>query len=163
MNKEEILNRLIQKSICINAGGKGCYSPYTNDMDWFSDIDNLILMYEQLQQENQSLKEQVDYLRRSIERKEETIIELEHERVPYENKYVEELKKQLEELREENSKYERKNQKYKEVIDKAIKKLEQEITFCQNESQGLYDKCNIAINREQRILDILKEVEQNDF
>ena len=73
------------------------------------------------------------------------------------------LKKQLEELKEENSRYERKNQKYKEVIDKAIKKLEQEITFCQNESQGLYDKCNIAINREQRILDILKEVEQNDF
>ena len=42
---------------------------------------------------NQSLKEQVDYLRRSIERKEETIIELEHERVPYTNEYVEELKK----------------------------------------------------------------------
>lgn len=55
----------------------------------------------ELQQENQSLKEQVDYLRRSIERKEETIIELEHERVPYENKYVEELKKQLEEYKEE--------------------------------------------------------------
>ena len=49
------------------------------------------------EQENQLLKEQVDYLRRSIERKEETIIELEHERVPYENEYVEELKKQLQE------------------------------------------------------------------
>lgn len=47
------------------------------------------------EQENQLLKEQVDYLRRSIERKEETIIELEHERVPYENEYVEKLKKQL--------------------------------------------------------------------
>ena len=57
MNKEEILNRLIQKSICINAGGKGCYSPYKNDMDWFSDIDNLIIMYEELQQENKQLKE----------------------------------------------------------------------------------------------------------
>ena len=51
------------------------------------------------------------------------------------------------------------NKKYKEVINKAIKKLEQEITFCQNDSQGLYDKCNIAINRDKRILDILKEVE----
>ena len=60
MNKEEILNRLIQKSICINAGGKGCYSPYTNDMDWFSDIDNLILMYEQLQQENKKQKEVIN-------------------------------------------------------------------------------------------------------
>ena len=38
---------------------------------------------EELKQENKLLKEQVDYLRRSIERKEETIIELEHERVPY--------------------------------------------------------------------------------
>ena len=48
---------------------------------------------------------------------------------------------------------------YKEVIDRAKTELEQGITFCQNDSQGLYDKCNIAINREQRILDILKEVE----
>ena len=51
------------------------------------------------------------------------------------------------------------NKKYKEVIDKAKTKLEQGITFCENDSQGVYDKCNIAINREQRILDILKEVE----
>lgn len=49
--------------------------------------------------ENQALKEQVDYLRRSIERKEETIIELEQERIPYTNEYVDELKKQLEEYR----------------------------------------------------------------
>lgn len=51
------------------------------------------------------------------------------------------------------------NKKYKEVIDKAKTELEQGITFCQNDSQGLYDKCNIAINRDKRILDILKEVE----
>ena len=58
--------------------------------------------FERLQQENQSLKEQVDYLRRSIERKEETIIELEHERIPYTNEYVDELKKQLEEYQLQN-------------------------------------------------------------
>ena len=51
------------------------------------------------------------------------------------------------------------SQKKKEVIDKAKTELDQGITFCQNDSQGLYDKCNIAINREQKILDILKEVE----
>lgn len=51
------------------------------------------------------------------------------------------------------------NKKYKEVIEKAKTELDQGITFCQNDSQGLYDKCNIAINREQKILDILKEVE----
>ncbi len=52
-----------------------------------------------------------------------------------------------------------KNRKQKEVIDKAIETLEKGITFCENDSQGLYDKCNIAINREQKILDILNEVE----
>lgn len=59
--------------------------------------------------ENQELKEQVDYLRRSIERKEETISELEHERVPYANEYVEKLKQE--------------NKQLKEVIDKAIEEL----------------------------------------
>lgn len=51
------------------------------------------------------------------------------------------------------------NQKYKEVIDKAIKRLEEGITFCKNDSQGLYDICNISIQREEKILDFLKEVE----
>ena len=51
----------------------------------------------ELEQENQELKKQIEYLRRSIERKEETITGLECERVPYVNEYVEKLKKQLEE------------------------------------------------------------------
>ena len=46
-----------------------------------------------------------------------------------------------------------------EIIDKIKIELKQGITFCKNDSQGLYDKCNIAINREQIMLDILKEVE----
>ena len=54
----------------------------------------------QLQQENQELKKQIEYLHKSIERKEETIIDLQNERVPYTNEYVEELKKQLEEANE---------------------------------------------------------------
>ena len=49
--------------------------------------------------------------------------------------------------------------KQKEVIDKAIETLEKGITFCENDSQGIYNKCNIAINREKKVLDILKEVE----
>ena len=52
------------------------------------------------------------------------------------------------------------NKKYKEVIDKAIETLEKGITFCENDSQGIYDKCNIAINREKKVLDILKEVSE---
>lgn len=54
---------------------------------------------------------------------------------------------------------EQENQKYKEVINKAINKLEKGISFCKHDSQGVYDKCNMAILREQEILDILKEVE----
>ena len=59
--------------------------------------------------ENQELKEQVDYLRRSIERKEETIMELENERVPYANEYVEKLKQE--------------NKQLKEAINRAIEEL----------------------------------------
>ena len=59
--------------------------------------------------ENQELKEQVDYLRRSIERKEEAISELEHERVHYSNEYVEELKQE--------------NKQLKEAINRAIEEL----------------------------------------
>lgn len=50
--------------------------------------------------------------------------------------------------------------KQKEVIDKAIETLEKGITFCENDSQGIYDKCNIAISREKKVLDILKEVSE---
>lgn len=49
----------------------------------------------------------------------------------------------------------------KEVIDKAIKRLEEGITFCKNDSKGVYDKCNIAIKREQNILDILKRADND--
>ncbi len=50
--------------------------------------------------------------------------------------------------------------KQKEIIDKAIETLEKGITFCENDSQGIYDKCNIAINREKKVLDLLKEVSE---
>ena len=62
------------------------------------------------------------------------------------------LERQLEKLQQEN-------QKMKEVIDKAIQSLEEGIAFCKNDSQGSFDVCNIAIAREQYILDILKKVE----
>lgn len=61
--------------------------------------NELLISYNQeLLKENQSLKEQVDYLRRSIERKEETIIDLQNERVPYTNKYVAKLENQQKEF-----------------------------------------------------------------
>ena len=66
---------------------------------------------------------------------------------------VERTQKCIDELQQENK-------KYKEVIDKAIETLEKGITFCENDSQGIYNKCNISINREKKVLDILKEVSE---
>ena len=73
---------------------------YTLDEEWFVEVpDDEVLNYEKLKEENQQLKEQVEYLRRSIERKESTIIELEQEKVPYTNKYVKHLEQQLKQKR----------------------------------------------------------------
>ena len=58
---------------------------------------------------SEELREQVDYLRRSVERKEEVITELEHERVHYANEYVEKLKQE--------------NRQLKDAIDRAIEEL----------------------------------------
>lgn len=66
--------------------------------------------------------------------------------------------KKVSELSKENDRLYLENKRQKEVIDKAIETLEKGITFCENDSQGIYDKCNIAINREKGVLDILKEV-----
>lgn len=41
----------------------------------------------------------------------------------------------------------RQNQELKDIIAKAV---------CENDSQGAYEKCNIAIHREESILKILK-------
>lgn len=97
--------------------------------------------------------------------------EIDNERLQLENELLmtcskaQMIEKYIDEL-EENSKLselwyklQEENRKLKEVIDRAIKKLEEGITFCKNDSQGVHDKCNIAIMREQNILDILKEVE----
>lgn len=71
-----------------------------------------------------------------------------------------ELALQIMELSSENLILKQQTQKQKEVIDKARETLEKGITFCENDSQGIYDKCNIAINREKKVLDILKEVSE---
>ena len=84
-----------------------------------------------LQQENRQLKEQIEYLERSIERKESTIIELEQEKVPYTNEYVKKLehkirrsvdilKKHLEAKSYGNHKYELFDRKYLEDLLKIL-------------------------------------------
>ena len=71
-----------------------------------------------------------------------------------------ELKNFIIELQEENSRYERKNKKYKEVIDKIQKHCEIEINasnhYLKNHNSQK-ELCHKVAN--QRILDILKEVE----
>lgn len=101
-------------------------------------LDTKSQVLERTAKENQELKKQISYLRRDIDRRDAKITELEDERVPYTNEYV---------------------NKVKEVLNKAKSKLEEGIRFCENDSQGAFDKCNIAIKREQAVLNLLKEVE----
>ena len=54
---------------------------------------------------------------------------------------------------EQRLKYQLKKQQ--EILNEAIKVLEEGITFCENDSQDVYDKCNIAIRREKKVLEIL--------
>lgn len=55
-----------------------------------------------------------------------------------------------------------KNVRLQDKIDKAIELLSKGVTFCENDSQGNYDICNIAINREKKVLETLKGSENND-
>lgn len=64
--------------------------------NYFNIPSNIFNIIKDLQKENQQLKEQLEYMRRSIERKEETIINLQQEKVPYTNNYVKELEIKLE-------------------------------------------------------------------
>ena len=70
------------------------YSDFDDDYVFAESIYTLDDLHN-LQKENQQLKEQVEYLRRSIERKESTISEMEQERIPYTNEYVKHLEQQL--------------------------------------------------------------------
>ena len=56
------------------------------------------LKIRKLLQENQQLRKQVEYLRRSVERKEEKIDDLKEERIPYTNEYVKKLENQQKEF-----------------------------------------------------------------
>lgn len=45
------------------------------------------------------------------------------------------------------------------VIDKAINELDNYINFCENDSQGHYEICNIAIHKMKNVLEILRSKE----
>ena len=76
-----------------------------NSQELKSYVASILCENDELQQENQELKkqlendnEQIGYLRRSIERKEERIIELQDERIPYTNEYVDKILNQQKEF-----------------------------------------------------------------
>lgn len=73
-----------------------------------------------------------------------------------EDKMYESFSGEIERMQKCIDELQQKYKQQKEVIVKAIETLEKGITFCENDSQGIYDKCNIAINREKKVLDILK-------
>lgn len=50
-------------------------------------------------------------------------------------------------------------EEYKQLkarVDAAIELLSKGVTFCENDSQGAYDVCNSAINREKKAIEILR-------
>lgn len=53
------------------------------------------------------------------------------------------------------------NLKQNRQIIKAIELLKKSIEYCENDSQCAYDVCNIAINREKEILNILMGSDSN--
>lgn len=61
------------------------------------------------------------------------------------------IKKMLDKNKQLKEQLEASEKARKEAIDELIKG----ITFCENDSQGVYNKCNIAINREKELLKIL--------
>lgn len=78
----------------------------------------------ELLEENQSLKDQVAYLRRDIERQEVKITDLENERVPYTNEYVDKVKEVhnkatdfIKEYRKNRNVFKWNEQDYIDVID----------------------------------------------
>lgn len=67
-------------------------------------------------------------------------------------KYQEDIK----ELEEYVEYWQKECDRRQEKIDKTIEKLTEGIEFCEKDSQGLYNMCNIAIHREKEILKTLK-------
>ena len=57
---------------------------------------------------------------------------------------------------------EQERDKYKSIVEEIKTELTKGITFCENDSQGHYDICNIAINREKKILEKIKELEEGN-
>ena len=108
--------------------------------------EDIIKLLRQLQQENQQLKEKNESMLKDL-KVAEFQINLHKVLVP--ECIYEEVKKQRD--------------LYKSVIDEARELLTQGITFCENDSQGVYEVCKITINREKKALEILNKTKVGDI
>lgn len=50
---------------------------------------------------------------------------------------------------------------YKEVIEEVREYIKENLSFCENDSQGLYEKCNIRIASDKKLLQILDKAREN--
>ena len=121
---------------------------------------------EMLKEENEAIKKQLNYLRSG-----EYYNQLKFERnmlqdivdngvVSQEDKMYIDCTRRNTELLEENNQLKSKLQQKEDIINKAKDTLQRGITFCKNDSQGAYDICNMAIKREENVLEILNGGEE---
>ena len=63
-------------------------------------------------------------------------------------------------LRIRNNNLQQQRDKYKEIIEEVRKHTEKNLSFCENDSQGAYDVCNIRMASDRKLLQILDKVKE---
>lgn len=112
--------------------------------------DNLLIEYNDLQQEKQQLKEK--YLNAVAD----------YETTKSENQQLKDRNKLL----EKHYKQGEKNLgtqiditlKYEKVLDEIREYIKEQLKFCENDSQGAYEICNLTIRKYKHLLQILDKV-----
>ena len=116
-----------------------------------------------LQQENQQLKEMFEdsktYSKEFLYKHNKNLLEA-NERLYRENKQLKEEKEKIKIAITENCDLRLEVLKYKEVIEEVREYVEKNLSFCENDSQGLYEKCNIRMASDRKLLQILDKVKE---
>ena len=73
-----------------------------------------------------------------------------------------ELSKKIDELIKENNKLKFKINQQDQIIREAREYVKSNIEFCENDSQGAYEKCNIRILSDKKLLEILDRNVNNE-
>ena len=152
-----------EKAISFLANKKSDYNLTGEELHYYA---MCYYMIKGLEKENEAIKKQLNYLRSG-----EYYNQLKFERnmlqdivdngvVSQEDKMYIDCTRRNTELLEENNQLKSKLQQKEEIINKAKDTLQRGITFCKNDSQGAYDICNMAIKREENVLEILNGGEE---